>query len=69
MKKKKLRIEDLQVSSFLTDMDTNTAQTVKGGGFITFAFECRTMQDANGNWGFCENSFVGDQSLCNPDCL
>ncbi len=59
MKKKKLKIQDLQVKSFITAVEDQSSNTVKGG-----------FGETNGpEHGICENTIYPDASYCNPACL
>ncbi len=45
MKKKKLDLAQIQVKSFITNLDANDEQTVKGGSHVTGCGFCDTADD------------------------
>ena len=53
MKKKKIKIKELQISSFVTDIQGNTAHTVRGG---TDFVRCQTPHLESNQFGICEGS-------------
>ena len=72
MKKKDLTIADLKVQSFVTSMNNETANTVKGreGSFgQSFEEGCDTVDGFNNQPALCRNTVYPDQSICNPACV
>lgn len=69
MKKKDLTIADLKVQSFVTSIDSGTANTMKGreGSFgQSFEEGCDTVNGFNNQSVLCRNTVCPDQSICNP---
>lgn len=67
MKKKDLKIADLKIKSFVTSMDEDTTNTVKGG---ESAFGgCDTVDGWHVRPVICMNTIYPDQSVCNPACI
>ncbi|MEL6560790.1 MAG: pinensin family lanthipeptide [Bacteroidota bacterium] len=67
MKKKHLKIADLEIKSFVTSMKDETADTVKGGDSVFGG--CDTVNGFNRQPVICQNTIYPDQSLCNPACI
>ncbi len=63
MKKKQLKISDLKVKSFVTAVEGDSSNTVKGMG--TF-FGCGTNGPQR---EICPNTIFPDQSFCNDACI
>lgn len=61
MKKKQLKIEDLKVNSFVTGIENEKSNTIKG---------MIRNDDTNGPQPeICHNTIWPDASYCNPACL
>ena len=65
MKRKKLKLDDLKVKSFVTEEQLDKGQTVKGGarsGFICTLFDVCDWTDD----GVCPSLGLSDCHLCVP---
>lgn len=62
MKKKQLKIADLKIQSFVTSVEEEKSETVKGGSFV--------CQETRGPGPvICPNTIFPDRSFCDPSCL
>lgn len=67
MKKKELKIADLKIKSFVTSIDEDTSNTVKGGDSVFGG--CDTINGFPRQPVICMNTVYPDQSICHPACL
>lgn len=68
MKKKKLKISNLKIQSFVTSVKKDKVDTVKGGYRSNFG-PCESLQGSYLGPAVCENTICPDRSLCDPACL
>jgi|GEM_PF-2932956 len=62
MKNKKLNLKELTVKSFVTDLENEKEQTVKGGGFSNGSI-CNTVEPEFCNWTY--NAWCVSNGHCN----
>lgn len=63
MKKTQLKIADLKVQSFVTSVEEQKSETVKGGSGGP------VVTNGGGQAQICTNTIIPDQSICNPACI
>ncbi|MGB3467885.1 MAG: pinensin family lanthipeptide [Cyclobacteriaceae bacterium] len=68
MKKKNLKISDLKIQSFVTSMEDESGETVKGGYRSNFG-GCDTVDGSFNGPAICQNTICPDRSICDPACL
>lgn len=66
---KKINLKKLQVQSFVTNMDKDTSQTVKGGLDTYFDTACRYSVGGPNSFcntyvSFCDSDFSHNNSAC-----
>ncbi len=67
MKKKNLKIADLKIESFVTSVNEENANTVKGGNSVFGG--CDSVNGFPRQPVICQNTIYPDQSICNPACI
>lgn len=68
MKKKNLKISDLKIQSFVTTVDEDKVNTVKGG-FGSEWGGCETRDGSFNGPAICQDTICPDRSFCDPACL